>query len=201
VPRDDGSFKLYGISPGSFRIVTKPPLDTWFVRSLELPASPAPKTQGAKTSDVSTDKNNPKVGVSAGERKTGIVITAASGGSTLKGTVRTGNASNRLPSHVRVSLVPAEAEKQRDLLRYAQVFADFHGEFAFRNLAPGRYYVLATAIAAERFAEPNPQSEYLSSRERSALLHAAETANQVLELKVCENMKGIAIIIGAGAKH
>ena len=62
-----------------------------------------------------------------------------------------------MPSRLRVHLVPAEKEATEDTLRYFEATAKGDSSFEFRNLPPGRYWVVVRAIPDEESPENPPQ--------------------------------------------
>jgi hypothetical protein len=95
--------------------------------------------------------------------------------------------SNKIPlSRYRVHLIPAESAAAEDVLRYAETTAGSDGSFAFKSLAPGKYWMLARRL---------PEGESIESQTRPAAWDANERAKMrreveknVIELQPCQRM-------------
>ena len=85
--------------------------------------------------------------MTAGQRLTGVVVAAKEGAAAIRGKVVPATEGGSLPGNLRVHLVPAERESTDDPLRFAEALVNNDGTFSLTNLAPGRYYILARAIA------------------------------------------------------
>ena len=81
--------------------------------------------------------------------------------------------------------MPVERENADNTLRYAETNIAPDGAFAFANLAPGRYWLLArVALPDADEAESRPLA--WDAKTRAQLRREAETANAALELKPCQ---------------
>ncbi|MDX2041519.1 MAG: carboxypeptidase-like regulatory domain-containing protein [Acidobacteriota bacterium] len=177
-PDQKGDFTLHQLEPDSYRIETDLPGETWFVRSMTLPASGAVKTK--------TDAARSPITLKAGEKLTGLEITLAEGAASLSGRV-TPKPGGNLPSRLRVYLVPAETTAADDLLRYREVQIEKNGSFEFKHLAPGKYLMLARSSSDTESNSQRPAA--FDSTERTKLRKEAEAANQQLELLPCQRVK------------
>jgi hypothetical protein len=86
----------------------------------------------------------------------------------------------------RVHLVPVERERIEDVLRYAETLTGDNGAFRLRNLAPGKYWVLALPVKDDSPESTPPAA--LDPAARLRLRRAAEAANRVLELQPCQRL-------------
>ncbi len=129
-PNADGDFTIRNLDAGRYRLQVRPPNETLYVASIE---SGAPINKPL----------NETFALQSGERKEGLTITLAGGAAQFGGRVAAAVDSAPVPARLRVYLLPLEPERIDDALRYAETFADRDGAFAFKNIAPGRYYVIA----------------------------------------------------------
>ena len=123
--------------------------------------------------------------VKSGEQVTNLTITIAGGAASVRGRV----AAAEPPAGASVYLVPAEADKADDVLRYFVTELAADGTFALNNLPPGRYFALAQTgdaqmgtLAKLRLPESAPA--------RIKLRRTAESQKRELELKPCQNLTG-----------
>src|SRR5262249_37149936 len=129
-PDEKGEFTLSGLAAGRFRIKADLPDDGWYIRAISQPASAAAK----KPVDASRDG----IAVKAGERLSGVEVIIAEGAASLSGRVVPANEGSKLPSRLRVHLIPAEVTAADDVLRYAERMVRADGSFEFNHLAPGK---------------------------------------------------------------
>lgn len=100
-------------------------------------------------------------------------------------TVKAGASSEVRP--LRVHLVPAEREQAENVLRYAESRVEQDGTFAFNNLAPGRYWLLARP--ASDAPDDTPRTTLAQETDaRTRLRREAETANVTLSLAPCQRL-------------
>ena len=177
-PDDKGAFTLNGLKAGRHFLELQLPDEHWFVKSVLLPAAPA-----ANPSAREAGRNG--VLLKAGEKLTGLSVTLAEGAAGLKGNV---TSIGKLPPRLRIHLLPAEPEAKDDLLRFAEVSADEDGSFAFANVAPGKYLLVARAVAETEQADKPSKPVAWDVAERAKLRKEAETANATVELKTCQRL-------------
>ncbi|HLL71623.1 MAG TPA: carboxypeptidase regulatory-like domain-containing protein [Pyrinomonadaceae bacterium] len=88
---------------------------------------------------------------------------------------------------LRVYLVPAEREQAENVLRYAESRVEQDGAFAFNNLSPGRYLLLARP--APDAPDDTPRTTLAQETDaRARLRREAETANVTLSLAPCQRL-------------
>jgi len=85
-------------------------------------------------------------------------------------------------------LIPAEKDAADDTLRYAQTNAGGDGGFHFKNIAPGRYYLLAKPIKDGAAGKAPARLQAWDNAERAALRREAEAAGHVIELQNCQRV-------------
>ena len=78
-------------------------------------------------------------------------ILIAEGAASLNGRVVPAKEASKLPSRLRVHLIPAEVSAADDVLRYAEAAVGVDGGFGFKHIAPGKY-LLHTRQASEKEA-------------------------------------------------
>ena len=112
-----------------------------------------------------------------------FVLCAAS----LRGAVKQPEEES-LPARLYLRLVPAEKENAEDVLRFFTTPVQADGTFAFNNLPPGRYWILA-----RQAADTDPQSDaalraFEEGDTRLNIRRAAEAARNEVEFKPCQNV-------------
>jgi hypothetical protein len=131
----------------------------------------------------------------AGERLTGLTVHIAPGASSLRGRIvapTTANTAGAAPLNaqlLRAHLVPAEREHFEDVLRYAETSIGADGTFAFVNLAPGRYQLVARPAApVDKQADNISRPLAWDADMRARLRREAESANVALDLAPCQHI-------------
>lgn len=186
VPNAQGDFTIRNLIAGNYRLTTRLPVETWYVRSIALPGAavkPAEPRSAAAVASLITLK--------AGERVTNVAVNIAQDGATLRGRVlnRVGAAEGAtLPDTLKVYLVPAERERADDTLRYAEASAEDGGAFALLNIAPGRYWLVARSIPENESRQQTPRPLAWDAEARAKLRREAEAANTAIELKPCQRL-------------
>ena len=181
-PDEAGAFMLRSMEQGRFRLDARPLDEGFYVRSILLPGASAPNG----TLDVKT-----------GQQLSGVVVRVAPGAALVSGRVVAREEGGPLPpfSQLRVHLLPAERERAEDLLRYAEATPSPDGSFAFRNLAPGRYLLVASPAADAAAARP----AFWDAAERARLRREAEAGGAAVELQPCRREADFALRFPAPA--
>ncbi|MGH9837340.1 MAG: carboxypeptidase regulatory-like domain-containing protein [Blastocatellia bacterium] len=174
VPDKSGAFTAKNLEPGRVRLVADLPGEGWYVRAITQAASPKPLDVGQNG-----------IAVKSGEKLSGVEVRIAEGAASLGGKLVPTNDAAKLPKRMRVHLIPAEAGAASDVLRYAETIVDGEGLFAFKHLAPGKYWLLARP-AAESAARPLAWD----AAERAKLRREAEAAKNEIDLKPCGRVTG-----------
>ncbi|MBS1786653.1 MAG: carboxypeptidase regulatory-like domain-containing protein [Acidobacteria bacterium] len=176
-PDDKGAFTLNGLKAGQYFLDLQLPDEHWFVKSVQLPSAPA-------ANPAAREAGRNGVTLKSGEKVSNLTVTLGEGAAGLKGKVTT---TGKLPSRLRVHLLPAEPEAKDDVLRFAEIRAD-DGFFAFTNVAPGKYLlVVRTITEAEQTDKPTKPAAW-DAAERARLRKEAEAANATIELKACQRV-------------
>ncbi|HZH89129.1 MAG TPA: carboxypeptidase-like regulatory domain-containing protein [Pyrinomonadaceae bacterium] len=203
-PGDNGEFHLRNLKAGRYQPLVRLPAD-FYVRAVAFGNSPAktappappvapgkapPHVKSATPAQTAADPARLWFNLQTGERLSGLRIHVAAGAAGLAGRVavatdETGATAARIaPS--RVHLVPAEREQADNALRYAESHVAADGAFAFANLSPGRYWVLARPAANSPDDSARPLAWDAETRAR--LRREAETANAVVILAPCQRI-------------
>ena len=87
--------------------------------------------------------------------------------------------------------MPAEADFSTDALRIYEARVSADGRYAFKNLAPGRYWIIARPIEIAK--DPRKETEtpiaWATPERRVALRRAAQEAHSVeIKLGRCERL-------------
>ena len=171
-----GEFELRGLNAVRYWLGLSLPNETLFVKTI---VQKTPATDLARTGAV----------LKSGDKLTGVTVTVAEGAASFRGKVSAQEGS-RLPSRLRVHLIPAESTAAEDVLRYAEILAGSDGSFAFTNLAPGKYWLLAKTVAENEPADQAPPAVAWNPSERLKLRKEAEAAKNEVELKSCQRVTG-----------
>src|SRR5262249_22644189 len=107
----------------------------------------------------------------------------------LSGRVIPSKEGAKLPSRLRVHLIPAEASSADDVLRYAETAVQNDGSFEFKHLAPGKYLFYARQMADKPGNDDPARPVAWDATERAKLRREAEAAKNEVELKPCQRAK------------
>jgi hypothetical protein len=178
-PNEQGEFTLRKLEAGIYRLEARL-YNEWYLRAITEP----PKAPSNRAVDVSRQGFT----LRPGERKTGLVLTAAEGAALLVGRVIPATEGARLPTRLRAHLVPAEPASADDALRYAETVVESDGRFGMSHLAPGRYYLLARPAPDADSLEAQPRPAAWSADGRAKLWREARRAKVEIELQACQRV-------------
>jgi len=196
-PGEKGEFQLHNLKAGRYQLLVRLPAADYYVRAITLahtPAKSAPSApvKSATHAPAASDPAREGLKVEAGERLSGLNIHIAAGASGLRGRVALAAGGTEESSHgvhaLRIHLVPAEREQADNALRYAESRVAAGGTFAFANLAPGRYWLLARAAPATDSPDDAPRPLAWDADARARLRREAETANVPVALAPCQRI-------------
>ncbi len=173
-PARQGEFTLRHLLAGRYRFQWQWPNEDWYLRALTLPDARTKRT---------LDLVRMGLALKAGEKLSGVSVVIGTGAARLTGRVK---APEKVTTPFRVHLVPVEKEAADDVLRYAETEAAPDGAFALRQLAPGKYWILARTGET---TNERPLPLAWNQAERLKLRRAAEAANVVIALQPCQQMK------------
>ncbi len=188
-PDGKGAFTLSNVLAGRYRMLFTLPSEAWYAKSIAsatAPAAPAPATSGQRAAAAPNAGAANQFTLKSGEKLGGVTVTLATGAAALRGQVVNGSA--KIAARLRVLLLPAEAAAADDLLRHYEVLARNDGAFQFKNLAPGKYWLLARPFADDEASERATRPLAWDAAERAKLRRAAEAAKQEVELTACQTL-------------
>ncbi|HLG14656.1 MAG TPA: carboxypeptidase-like regulatory domain-containing protein [Blastocatellia bacterium] len=177
-PDEKGEFKVASLTSGRYHIEAQLPVKEWYVRSMTLPAA-SPKVQPRDAA------RNP-ITAGSGERVSGLTITISEGAASLSGRVIPTAEGASLPDRLRVLLVPADAARKDDALRFSETVVERDGAFELNNLAPGRYKVVARVPPVDDRDAARPF--WWDATGRGAAHRDADAAGIAISLGPCEHL-------------
>ncbi len=193
-PNEKGEFQLFIFDAGRYYLESSLPSEDWYIRAITHPdtnAKPAAKdgaNQVKEGANQAKDAASNGVNVKLGEKIEGVRIVAAEGAAGIKGRVVAAKVGDALPANLHVSLVPAETESANDTVRYYEAEVQKDGTYAFRHLAPGRYFVYLREATEEERTEAFSRPLAWNAEVRAKLRKDAEALNQTLELQPCQRL-------------
>ncbi len=178
-PEETGDFSLRTLEPARYRLSFRLFDESLYLRSVQLPG--ATPNAAAAAAAAARDLFE----VKSGQQLKGIDVRLAEGASSFGGRVALAEGTApQTPAPTRVHLVPQERERAEDPLRFYEAPVASDGTFSFRNLAPGRYLLLARAEAQTPDAPHRPAAWDADTRAR--LRREAEAAASPVELQPCQ---------------
>jgi hypothetical protein len=177
VPDEKGNFMIRFLYAEPYRVEAQLPGEDWYIRSINLPGPASSKL---------IDAGRDGIAVKAGERVTGLTITAQEGAASLRGRVVIAQANAILPARLRVHLVPAEREESDNVLRFAEAPVQSDGSFLLTNMAPGRYWLLARPSGDVTDDAIRPAA--WEREARAKLIQEAASTNIPIELRPCQRI-------------
>ncbi len=178
-----GGFTIRNLESGLYRLNVNLPGEYWYVRSMTQPAVGGSK----KITEVSRSG----LAIKSGEKVSGVEVFIAEGAASLRGRVvpvdetksKIGAGSS---PRLQIHLLPAEESAKDDLLRYAETLAGKNGLFEFKNIAPGKYWLLLRPAPETDSDELQPRPLAWDATERARL---RRDANKIeIELKACQRI-------------
>lgn len=194
-PDPSGGFTVRPLEAGRHRLSVRLFDEALYVRSVHTPApAPAPPRAGAQRTPTTAAANVSRdvFDIKPGEQLSGLTVRVAEGAASFNGSVAAAEPPAGAPpapppsfSQLRVHLVPQERERAEETLRYYEAPVAGDGTFTFKNLAPGRYLLLARPFVVEP-GESAPRPTALDTGTRALLRREAETADTAVELQPCQ---------------
>jgi hypothetical protein len=173
-----GNITLRNLASGDYYFVTRFAAKSWYLQSISISS---PTAQSAKKA---VDATHFWTTVRSDERIAGLKITLAEGAASLSGELALGE-GEAVPEKSFVYLVPAEKEKADEILRFYASPVNSDGKITVKNLAPGRYWVLARPEFDGGLTKLRLPDEIES---RARLRREAEAAKTEIDLKPCQNL-------------
>jgi hypothetical protein len=201
-PDERGEFTLRNLTAGRYRLGMRLHDDNLFARSItqavntNTPAGQSAATSAPRPNVADIARNG--ISVAAGERAAGVTVSVAQGAASLRGRLAFADDAGAPAGNWRVHLVPAEPERADDVLRYAETLALPDGSFAFRNLAPGRYHLLARAVAESELRRATSRRRAAwDAAARAELRREAEAARNAVALTPCQRAEDFTLRLDA----
>ncbi|HWW76071.1 MAG TPA: hypothetical protein VNZ44_11765, partial [Pyrinomonadaceae bacterium] len=191
-PEEAGGFALRTLEAGRYHVSARLFDEALYLRAVEQPGTAslaAPSVSPRASAAAATRTNSAPLSretfdLKAGQQLSGIVVRLSEGAASFAGRVAPAEgASAQTPAPTRVYLVPQERERAEDPLRYYETTVS-DSAFVFRNVAPGRYFVLARAVAEAGDAPQRPAA--WDTEARAGLRREAEAAKTPAELLPCQ---------------
>ena len=204
-PDNTGAFTIRALEGGRYRVSVRLFDEALYVRSIQTP-TPAPSPQRAAGAQrpaaaaaAAAATSRDVFDVKTGQQLSGLIVRVAEGAASLAGSVNAAEpAAGATPvplpsfSQLRVHLVPQERERAEETMRYYEAPIASDGTFVFKNLAPGRYLVLARPFIIEA-GESAPRPAALDTNTRALLRREAESANTSVDLQPCQRTNDFVI--------
>jgi len=184
---DKGEFTIKSLDPSRYFIIARSQDENWYAKSITGPASL--DTEDSVRPVTAIDVGSNGAVLKSGDRMTGLVVTIANGAASLQGRLAPENEGSRLPARMTVHLVPAEPASADDVLRYAEMVAGKDSAFEFKNLAPGKYWLVARAAPDNAPTDRFPTPAARDANERVKLRREAMAAKNEIELQPCGRLK------------
>jgi hypothetical protein len=200
VPDGGGAFTVRNLEAGRYRVEVRPVDENFYTRSVQLPdsanasAPAAPKPGAApKAAPSSTARARDSLDLRPGQQLSGVQVRVAEGAASLSGHVVAAEEGGQVPAQTRLFLVPSEREHADNLLRYASAVPAGDGAFVFRNLAPGRYLLVARTFNPDPSDPSTMRPVYWDDAERARIRREAEAANLAVELQTCQRTADLTV--------
>ena len=170
VPNEKGEVRFRNLSPGSYRFEVRLPAAGWYLKDLTL-GKPEPNIARSG------------IAIKQGDRISGVTISIAEGGASLRGRVTAAEGQTLAPN-LHLYLAPAEREQSDNPLRFFEAAVANDGTFVAGNIAPGRYWLVTEA------ADPTLTDSVKTTRTdaglRAKILRDATALNKDITFKPCE---------------
>lgn len=191
VPNDKGEFVITRLHAHRYWLGLNLPPANLYVKSIHVAAAPVNLATATKAAAVAPPNDIARHGVALkqGERLSGVLVTLAAGAASLLGRLVADEAQAKVPARSRVYLLPAEATAVDDVLRYHETLARNDGQFAFDNLAPGKYLLLVRRVPDEEPTDRPASPTAGDKAARAQLRQEAAAAKIEIELQPCQQLK------------
>lgn len=177
-PDAQGNFLIRNLAPGEYYFFARLGAKNWYVRSIQLATAAQKKP---------VDATRVWTSLKIGDRLSGLAVTLAPGGASLRGQLALGE-GEELPARTLVLLAPVERERADNVLNYFGGTVMPDGKIAISNIAPGRYWILAQSVPEDappllaRARFPN------ETEARAQIRREAEAAKTEIEFKPCQDV-------------
>ena len=174
-----GGFKLLKIVSGNYRLLATNLPGAWYLQAMTL--APTAATQPPQ------DVTRAGLTLKSGEHLQGVTITLAEGAASVRGQIRADKEGARLPTYLRVHLIPAEREEADNVLRFAETFTRDNGEFSLTNLVPGRYWIIVRSASEAETVDLESRPAAWDAESRATLRREAQSSKIEIELQPCQS--------------
>ncbi|HEV2666952.1 MAG TPA: hypothetical protein VG324_18675, partial [Blastocatellia bacterium] len=179
----------YNLEADRYFLEPRLPNENWYVKAITAPASTSALARGAAARGaLPADVARNGIALKAGEKVSGVTVTIADGAGAVSGKVAPDKEGLRLPARMLVHLVPVETAAADDPLRYSEVATGRDGAFQFKNMAPGKYWLITRAVQDDKPDDSPPAPVAWNAIERAKLRKEAEALKIEIELKPCQRI-------------
>lgn len=177
---DQGNFRIRNLVPDEYYFQTRFTDRSWYLHSVTL----QPSQRGGKPLDAGRVWTNLK----PGDQLSGLIVTVAQGAASFAGKLTLAE-GERPPERLLLYLVPAEAERVDDPLRFYGAPINDKGEAVLNNLAPGRYWLLTDHLGVDSGSSLVSKARVPDGAPaRSALQRQGKAGKTQIELKPCQHL-------------
>jgi len=181
-------FTFNNFEPGHYRIVARSPDEHLYVKAITAYAATPARRGAARGAKPAGGVWQNGFTFRQGEKMTIGAVTFAEGAAILRGKIAPENEGARLPSRLRLHLIPADPKAAEDILRYSETIVRSEGSFAFNNIAPGKYRLLTRVVPDDEPIDRPPFPAAWDANERANLRKEAVAMNVEVELKPCQRL-------------
>jgi hypothetical protein len=185
---ENGKFTFNSVEPGRYRIVARSSDEHLYVKAITAYAATPARRGAARGANPSGGVSQNGFTFRPGEKMAGVTVSFAEGAAGFRGKVTPENEGARLPSRLRLHLIPADPKAAEDMLRYSETIARSEGAFAFNNIAPGKYLLLTRVVPDDEPIDRLPFPAAWDANERANLRKEAVAMNVEVELKPCQRL-------------
>lgn len=181
-----GNFRIRNLVADEYYFQTRFTDKGWYLHSVTF----WPPHRGAKLLDASRVWTTLK----PGDRLSGLTVTLAQGAASFTGKLALAE-GEAPPEKLFLYLVPAEAERADEPLRFYGGPINDKARVMLNNLAPGRYWVLTGQIVVDAGLSQIAKARLPDgTRTRAALRRQGEAGKTQIELKPCQQMVDFEIL-------
>jgi carboxypeptidase family protein len=190
---ENGRFTFNKAEPGHYRIVPRSPDEHLYVKAITAYAATQARRGAARGANPAGGVSQNGFTLRQGEKMTIGAVTFAEGAAILHGKVAPENEGARLPSRLRLHLIPADPKAAEDVLRYSETIVRSEGAFAFNNIAPGKYRLLTRVVPEDEPIERPPFPAAWKANQRASLRKEAVATSVEVELKPCQRLTDLVV--------
>jgi hypothetical protein len=180
VPNAQGNITLQRLPPSEYYFWLRFSGEQWYLQSIAFAPSNSKPTDASRTWTI----------VKPGDQLSGLTFTVAQGASLVRGKIPLAEGET-VPGKLSAYLVPADAEKAEDPLRYFAAPVNKEGYFWLHYVAPGRYWIVTQPGTDETRNDLSKLRLPDGAELRSLIRHAAAERKTEIELKPCQDVQFI----------